>query len=131
MSWPSEFQWVHKWVDQRLDRLGAIMGRDTSRAAMTKQVDGHRKGSLMQGSIVADHQFEAQLVATVFRKRNADQSATMFAHKVHNLRRNSCRRGDEISFVLTVLVVHNDHDLTVFDILDRIINRIEHISAFL
>ena len=54
----------------------------------------------------------------LLNKRNADQSTTFSSHEIDHFRSDiSCSR-EKVSFVLTILVVDNDQELSGSDILN-------------
>src|SRR4051812_43271234 len=102
------------------------MGRDARGAAMTQQVYRHGKGRFVQGGVVVDHQFQPELVAAVFKQGNADQAAAMLAHEVDHFGGHVAGGSDEVALVLTVFVVHHDHELAVADVLNGAFYRMKH-----
>ncbi len=52
-------------IDQRLDGLGTVVGRDARGTAIPDEVNGNRKGRGVQGIVIGNHELQAQLVAPV------------------------------------------------------------------
>ena len=97
-------------IDRRAHRFSAI-GRGDSRRDPAPRFDRHRERRAVRRRVVLHHQRQIQLFASLFRQREADQSAAVFGHEVDRIRRDLLRGDAEIAFVLAIFVVDDDHEL--------------------
>jgi hypothetical protein len=65
--------------------------------------------------VALDHRGQLQLCGALLGHRDADQAATVGDHVVDGRGVGVLRRHDEVSFVLPVLVVHHNDELTACD----------------
>ena len=72
----------------------------------------------MLGVVVRDHQGQLQLLATLARQRQADQTTAIAGHEINILGAHPGSRHDEITLILAVFVIHQDHHLALTDIFD-------------
>src|SRR5439155_19666750 len=59
-------------------------------------------------AVLADHALDAELLQALGGGRHADQAAPMFRHEIYRFRRDKLRRHDQVAFILTVRIVHDD-----------------------
>src|SRR5207247_8657501 len=71
------------------------------------------------------HLPEAERLAAVRCQAQADEPARLLRHEIDRLRRRELRRDREVSLVLAVGRVHDDHELTLANVLDRLFDRRE------
>ena len=112
-------------IGQRADRGGAVVDRDARRAAVAQQVRRHREGRAEQRGVVLLHHVQLELRAALFRQRGAQHAAALLEHEVHDLGRDLFGGDDEVAFVLAVLVIDDDDDLSVPEVLDDLLYAIE------
>ena len=108
----------------RLDSLCAIVCRDTGCDALGG-LDRYREVCCMVFIGLADHQRKAQLLAALARQRQAYQATAVRRHIIDVLRPHLLGRHDQVTFVLTVLVVDHDDHLAGSDIGDDVIDAAE------
>src|SRR5581483_5926090 len=106
-------------IDQRSDRGASIGGGDT-RAHATPGVHRHGERGPIAGRVGIDHHGNLQLVEPLPYDWHADQPTPVTRHEVDGLRRHVIRGDCEIALVLPILVIHDDDELTVFEILYRL-----------
>ena len=68
---------------------------------------------------------EVQLVAALLRDGGAEHAAAVLQHEVDMLGGDLFGGHDKVAFVLTVLVVDNNHKLALAEVLDGLFYRIE------
>ncbi len=115
-------------VDQPLDRVGPVVGRDAGRHPAAR-LDRDRERGPHRGRVVADHVGDVQLVQPLGGERHADQAAALLAHEVDRLGGHLLGRHHEVALVLAVLVVHDDDHLALADVGNRRLDRI-HLTPF-
>ena len=59
---------------------------------------------------------QIQFGATLLRNRAAQYTTPVLEHEVHLFRGDSLGSDDKISFVLAILVIHDDHELSFFEV---------------
>src|SRR5579859_2799322 len=101
-------------VDQRLHRLGTVTGGDAGSTAVPEQVHTHRKGGLVKRGILIDHQLQPELVTTVLDQRGTDQPPAFLAHKIDDPGCHIPGGSDEISFIFTVFIIHDNNQFPLF-----------------
>jgi hypothetical protein len=116
--------WFNLGIDEGTNGLEAIVSRDPGGATVADKVDRDRKGSFKGSCVDANHQMQAQLLASVLDKRSADQTPPVCCHEVYDLRRNAFGRADEVTFILTVFVIHYNNDFSVLDFFDSLFDRV-------
>ena len=88
-------------------------------------VDRNGERRLKRRGVVLHHLRQVEAAARIRQERNARLTATVFQHKVDVFRRRFFGGANEIAFVFTVFVVHNDNDFAFFERFDRFFDRIE------
>ena len=69
------------------------------------------------------HLAQAELVAALLGERQADQPARVGCHEVDRLGRRELRGDRQVALVLAVGRVHDDDELALADVLDRVLDR--------
>src|SRR5205814_2174240 len=106
---PREILWPRARIDRGENRRRAI-GRGDSRRNSAASFNRHRKSSAQTRSVVSYLWWQMQFVATLFSQWQANQAATLTCHEIDFVGRNHLRGAHEITFILAVLIVHdNDH----------------------
>src|SRR5579883_1069079 len=81
---------------------------------------------------MGSHQRQAQLVAAIARQCKADQPTAVRGHEVDDFWCDFFSGNRQVSFVFTVLIVHNNQDAPGAQLLDRLRNGNEwHNRVFL
>ncbi len=111
-------------IDERLDRRGAVEGRDAG-ARSVAEVDGHQEGGALALGVLHHHRVQVQLTSTLGRDRRADVARRVVQEERDLLRGDELGGHDQVAFVLAVLVVDHDDDLTSPDGGDRVFDRCE------
>ena len=65
---------------------------------------------------------QAELVAAVFREAKADEASAVRGHEVHGVRRRMLGGDRQVALVLAVGRVADDDELSVADVLDRLLD---------
>jgi hypothetical protein len=99
------------------DRPGTVRG-GYSRADAGGRLDRDRERGPVRRAVVAHHQREGELPATLLGEREADEAARMRGHEIDRLGRHEVGGEDEIAFVLAVLRVDEDDHPPVADFVD-------------
>jgi hypothetical protein len=76
---------------------------------------------------LADHERQPQLAAALARQRQADETAAVTRHEIHVLRAHALRRHDQIALVLAVLVVHEHRHFSLADVLEYLVDGVQHV----
>ena len=91
-------------IEKRLDRVTAVKGADPGGSG--ECIDTVRKSSIeVVGRRLA---VDFQLPGARFRNRSTDKPAGMSDHKIDDVRRNSVRRADKVTFVFSVFIVRDN-----------------------
>src|SRR6185369_1398286 len=72
------------------------------------------------------HQAQPQFLHTCGRKRKADQPASVLRHEVNRVRCCHLCGDNEITFILTVLIIHQDEHPAISGIFNNIFNGRKH-----
>ena len=113
-------------VGQRTDGRGAVVDRDARSAVVAQQVDRYGEGRAEQRGVVFLHHIETQFGAAFLRQGCAQHAAAFFEHEVYDFGGDLLRRDDEVAFVLSVLVVHDDNGFADAEVFDDLLYTIEH-----
>ena len=105
---------------------GALLRRNSGRRA-AQVVDGDGKGRAVSVRVVLDHRREFEPLCLLARQRHTDEPARFVYHIIYIFRPAVVRRHHEVSLVLTVLIVDDDHHLTRLNVGDRFFDRVEHL----
>src|SRR6185369_4130093 len=116
---------AHGGIDERADGHRAVVGRGAGRHAAAG-VDGHGERRAQRRRVLGDHHAELQLVQPLAGHRHADQPAPVHGHEVHRFRRGLVGGQDQVTFVLTVLVVGDQQEMSLADLLEGLLDRDEH-----
>ena len=91
-------------------------------------VDTYREARTMQGCIGIHHQREVELMSTIFRETDTDQSPTFGCHEVDVLFRAQLGSTDKVALVFAILIINNNDTLPCCQISQGRFNRVEHIT---
>ena len=106
-------------VDRDLDRVGAIVCRDSRRHAFAR-LDRDGEGRAERRLVLVGHLPQPELVAALLGQAEADEAARVGDHEVDCLRRRELGRDRQVALVLAVLVVDHDDEPAGADLLDRL-----------
>ena len=109
-------------INRRENGDRPVRGAD-ARGHANARIDRLAKGRSVHRSIDCRHQGQVQLVAALFRQRQANEPTAIFGHEVNGVRRDFLRRHCEIAFVLAVLVVHQDNHASLANLFDSFLDR--------
>jgi hypothetical protein len=104
-------------IDGSKNRDGAIGSAD-ARGDADARVHRFSEGGAVHGSVDRRHEWEAELVAALFRERHADQAAAVLGHEVDRVGRDFFGGHGEVAFVFAVLVVHEDDHAALANFFD-------------
>ena len=96
-------------VDEGLHRRRPVGRRDPGRR-LAAGLDGNREGRPVVRRVLLDHRVEVQLVATLLRERDADETAPLTGHEIDSGGGDVLGREAEVAFVLAVFVVDDDDE---------------------
>ena len=113
-------------VDECLHRFASIGGTDARRATMADQVNRNGEWGFVGGGVLAYHEFQAQLIATILHERRTDEPPPMCRHEIDHLRRRIPRRSQEISLILPVLIIYHNDDLSLADGFNGLLDAVQH-----
>src|SRR5438552_1188976 len=82
----------------------------------------------MQSCIVVYHQFKPQVVTAFFKQGCADQSPTMLRHKIDHFRSYIVSSSNKVAFIFSVFIIDYNYKFAGFNVFDRTIYRIKHIT---
>ena len=118
-------------IDGDANRRRAILRADARRhAEARRRIDAHGVRRAIVVEVRLAHGREPERVDAIAGEREADHAARLLDHEVDHLRRHELRRADEIPFVLAILVVGDDDELSVADVVDRLFYRSEdHVDS--
>ena len=81
-----------------------------------------REGRAVVRCVHRGHERQGQIVAALFRQRQANEAAAVLGHEVDRLGRDFFRRHGEVALVLAVFVVHQDDLPPLADFFDSFLN---------
>ena len=111
------------WIKKRLDGLAALKSRDSRFGIIG--INGNRECSFMIVRIVDHHLGDAKFIQPLPFHRCADESLCIGCHEIDVFGCHSFRCHDEIPFIFTILIVHNDYHFSIPYIFDCLLNGCE------
>ena len=112
-------------VSECADSGGTILSRHTCGAAFELiHRDGERRSE--HRGVVGHLMNQIQLGAALLSQRATQHTATVVQHEVHLFGSDSFCCGNKIPFVLTILIIHYDDELTLTYIFDCLFYSIQH-----
>ncbi|GBD17397.1 hypothetical protein HRbin26_02317 [bacterium HR26] len=107
-------------VGQLPDGDGAVEGRDAGRYPLARlDRDGEGRPEATPVRLRRHHERQSQPVSPLWRHRHADEPPGLARHEVDRLRRGMLRRDAQVSLVLPIPIVHDDHELPLPEVRDR------------
>ena len=88
-------------------------------------VDGDGKGGTVIVCVIVYHLRELQLLTVVAAHGHADQTFSVYSHKVYVLRGGKFCGADEITFIFSVRIVGAEDNLPLTQILQGFFNGVE------
>ena len=111
------------------DRRGPIgRGNSGRHAELRRGVDRHGEGRAHRLRVFGAHHREIELRDALGRKREADHSLRVH-QKIHARRRNELGGADEVAFVFAVFVIGDDDELSLPQVVERLLNSSERHMA--
>jgi hypothetical protein len=98
----------------------ADSGRYTSR-----RVNAHLEIRFKAFSILAHHPFNPELLQPSGSCRHTDQSAAMFRHEIDGFWSNKLRGHDQVTFVFSIRIIHDDNHPALLQVSDYRFNGIK------
>ena len=111
------------FTDTHSGSIAALFRRDACGGVYMVNRDG--KGGTVIVCIVVHHLRKLQLLAVVAAHGHADQTFSVYCHKVYIFCGGKFCRTDEITFIFSVRVVGTEDDLSLAQILQGLFNGIE------
>ena len=107
-----------------------------SSGATFQQVYRNGEWCAQHAGVVLYLVFQFQFLGTAHGDGGAEYASSVLEHEVYLLWCNQFGCGDEVAFVLAVFIVHNYNKLTLFEVLERVLdgtqcNVVTHISCLL
>ena len=97
------------------------MRRDSCRDSFTR-LDRDGEGGPEGRLVSLGHRLQTQLVAAVLGQAEADQSAAVRGHEVDCLGGRELGRNCQVALVLAVGRVDDDHELSLAEVVDRLLD---------
>ena len=104
--------------------LGAIV-RGNAGGHPFGRLDRHREIGRERTGVVVDHERQAQRPALFLAQGQADQAPAETGHEVDVFWAHGVGRHDQIAFVLTVFIIHEDDHATGLELFDQLGRRVE------
>ena len=117
MAGTREILRLRLWIDGGKDGNGAVGSADAG-GDTDARVNCFRERGAVDGGVDRRHEREVELVAALFRERQADQAAAEFGHEVDGVRGDLFGGHGEVAFVFAVLVVHEDDHAALANLFD-------------
>ena len=115
---------------RHLYRPGAVSRRDPGGNTLGR-FNGYGKIGAMARLVGIHHQGQVQLSAAILGEGQADQPAAVGGHKINIFRANHGRSHNQIAFIFTILVVHENDHFPLADIGNQFFDSIQcHNSIF-
>src|SRR5206468_8256630 len=122
MAGVDEVAWALRRVDSDLDRARAVLRRDPGRDSVAG-LDRDRERGLERCLVAVGHLAQSELVAALLGQWEADQAAGVRGHEVDRLGRRELGGDRQVALVLAVGRVDHDHELSLPNVLDRVLDR--------
>ena len=97
--------------------MRALRSADT-RADLLGGVNRHGEIGLMLGAVIAHHQGQIQLPCPLRCDRHADQATGFRGKEINDLWRGFLGGNDQVAFILTVLIIHQDDHAAGADVIE-------------
>ena len=111
-------------IGQRLDSSSAVCRRNAGTTAF-QFINSNCEGSTQYRSIIRYLMRQIQFLATRNCNWSTKHTAGMLQHKVYFLRCNLLCCNYQITLILTVLIIHNNHKVTGFEVFNGLFYRIQ------
>ena len=111
-------------IGQRLDSSSAVCRRNTGTTAF-QFINSNSEGSTQYRSIIRYLMRQIQFLATRNCNWSTKHTTGMLQHKVYFLRCNLFSCNYQITLILTVLIIHNNHKVTGFEVFNGLFYRIQ------
>ena len=104
-------------IYQRLHGHIAIVSTNSRGTSFSNAVNTHRKGRFIGVCVIVHHRREVQFRRTRRENGRTNQSTSLSRHEIDHFWADFRGGSNEITFVLTVLIVNNNDHFAGFDIL--------------
>ena len=111
-----------------LNGTGTISRRDTCRYPSCS-FDGNRKIRVVRRVVVIHHQWKLEMFAALAGERKANQSTRIGCHEINIFSSYALCSNNQITFILTILIVHQDHHLPKANVVNYFFCRVKFHSA--
>ncbi len=108
MAGPVQVVGTRGRVDEGADGRGTVGGRDPGRGPVP-EVDAHGERGPLRLGVRRHHEGQVQRIGTLGQQRHTDDPGRMGQEEGDVLRRRRLGGHDQVTLVLPVLVVHDDH----------------------
>ena len=120
---PDKILWTTVGVEQRRNGRGPLAsGNARPRRNM---IDRHSEGGPQRGGVGFNHQRQIEPLSHIGQQGHADLPATVGDHEVHRFGCRMLSRTNKVSFIFSILGIHNDHNFSLLESHDGGINRTE------
>ena len=102
---------------------GPLLGRDARRRR--HMVDGDGKSRFMVVRIIPHHLRDLEALHIFLRHGHTDQPPAVYGHEIDILCRRELSRTDKVPLVLPVRIIHDQNDLSVPQILQRLFDSLK------
>ena len=121
MSRTAKSLWNRLWISQSLNGFCTIMSRYSCRTTI-EFIDCYRERRAKHRCIISHLVWQIQFFCTRQCNRSTQHTAGMLEHEVHSFSGNFFCCNNQIAFIFTVLIVHNDNKLSLLKILEGVFN---------
>ena len=92
---------------------------------MTNQVYRDREGCFIGRIVRLNHQVQFQFIASRFKQWRTNQTATMSCHEVDDFWGCVSSGNEKITFILSILIVHDNDDFSAANGIDGLRNGVQ------
>src|SRR5512147_515906 len=107
-----------------MNRRGPV-GRGNARRNIPARIDGYREGRSKRSGVLDRLLRQLQLFDSLRREGQADQATGMLGHEIDGMGGNLLGSDDEIAFIFPVFVIHQDNELPLFNVSNRVFDAVE------
>src|SRR5579884_222035 len=99
------------------DRASPVCSTNARRNPILR-LNRHGKSRLVAASVCSSHRLKTELVGTLFRQCEADETTAVPCHEIHSLGRRHLSRDHEVTFIFTALIIHEDEHAPIARLID-------------
>ena len=117
MAGATQFRWAGGWIQGDLNGGSTVFsGNACGYSVFNASVDAHRESGLIGIGVPINHQGQIEFIKALALHRQTNQPTRLSCHEVDGFGRCELGRADQISFIFTLLVIHDNDAGTIANV---------------